>query len=102
MAMQEKLVALPGFHFKWSLAMMEAVGVLLGSSLERLYEGSWNSKRVAPFRNYVLLAGLLGMSSSLSNIALNFIKYPTKVCDTIITPSRMQYEYLVGVFMTEI
>lgn len=67
-----------GFHFGWSLGMLEAVGVLAGSMVERAHT-SERTKRVAPFHNYVLLAGLLGMSSSLSNIALNYIKYPTKV-----------------------
>lgn len=67
-----------GFNFGWSLGMLEAVGVLAGSMVERAHL-SEGTKRVAPFHNYVLLAGLLGMSSSLSNIALNYIKYPTKV-----------------------
>lgn len=68
----------PGFKFGWGLAMLEAVGVLVGSFLERVHEGS-HMKMVAPFKNYVLLAGLLVMSSSLSNMALNYIHYPTKV-----------------------
>lgn len=67
-----------GFNFGWSLSMLEAVGVLAGSLAERAHEGT-SFERVAPFRSYVLLAGLLGMSSSLSNMALNYIKYPTKV-----------------------
>ncbi|CAN0554935.1 unnamed protein product, partial [Laminaria digitata] len=75
---QEALFAMDGFNFGWSLGMLEAVGVLAGSMVERAHL-SERTKRVAPFHNYVLLAGLLGMSSSLSNIALNYIKYPTKV-----------------------
>lgn len=71
-----------GFEFAWSLSMMEAVGVLGGSFLERMQEGT-HMKMVAPFRSYVLLAGLLAMSSSLSNIALKYIKYPTKVYDAM-------------------
>lgn len=67
-----------GFDFGWSLGMLEALGVLGGSILERTQMGE-RGKRVAPFHNYVVLAGLLGMSSSLSNIALHYIKYPTKV-----------------------
>lgn len=75
---QESLVNTEGFKFKWSLGLLEAVGVLAGSMLERAHNGEYR-KRVAPFRSYVLLAGLLGMSSSLSNMALSYIKYPTKV-----------------------
>lgn len=67
-----------GFHFGWSLGMLEAVGVLAGSMLERVHSGT-TSVRVAPYRYYLVLAGLLGISSSLSNIALNYIQYPTKV-----------------------
>lgn len=67
-----------GFNFGWSLGMLEAVGVLVGSMLERAHSGEAR-KRVAPFKSYVVLAGILGMSSSLSNMALHYIKYPTKV-----------------------
>ncbi|CAM9178286.1 unnamed protein product [Ectocarpus sp. 4 AP-2014] len=67
-----------GFNFGWSLGLLEAIGVLVGSMAERIHGGE-RGKRVAPFRSYVVLAGLLGMSSSLSNMALNYIKYPTKV-----------------------
>lgn len=71
-----------GFDFGWSLGLLEAVGVLAGSMLERAHGGEVGT-RVAPFRSYVVLAGLLGMSSSLSNMALNYIKYPTKVRSTM-------------------
>lgn len=67
-----------GFNFGWSLGLLEAIGVLVGSMAERVHGGE-GGKRVAPFRSYVVLAGLLGMSSSLSNMSLNYIKYPTKV-----------------------
>lgn len=63
----------------WSLGLLEAVGVLVGSMLERAHGGEAGMKRVAPLRSYVLLAGVLGMSSTLSNMALKYIKYPTKV-----------------------
>lgn len=69
---------MPAFEFGWSLGMLEATGVLTGSALERLHSGAWNT-RVAPFQSYILLAGLLGASSLLSNIALNYIKFTTKV-----------------------
>ncbi|CAM9610481.1 unnamed protein product, partial [Choristocarpus tenellus] len=62
----------------WALGLLEVVGVCVGSLLERYSEGE-TFKRVAPFRLYILLACCLGVSSSLSNIALNYINYPTKV-----------------------
>ncbi|CAN0171210.1 unnamed protein product, partial [Ectocarpus sp. 13 AM-2016] len=74
----ESLIHMEGFNFGWSLGLLEAIGVLVGSMFERVHGGEVG-KRVAPFRSYVVLAGLLGMSSSLSNMALNYIKYPTKV-----------------------
>eukprot|EP00752_Nemacystus_decipiens_P008462 g7563.t1 len=76
--LQESLFAMEGFNFGWSLGLLEAVGVLAGSMLERAHSADAR-KRVAPFKSYVVLAGILGMSSSLSNMALNYIKYPTKV-----------------------
>lgn len=70
------------YNAGWALGLLEAVGVLAGSMLERTLGGEAGTKRVAPLRSYVLLAGVLGMSSTLSNMALNFIKYPTKVRET--------------------
>ena len=89
LAQQESLFRMEGFNFGWSLGMLEAVGVLAGSMLERAHSADAR-KRVAPFKSYVVLAGILGMSSSLSNMALNYIKYPTKVrlCERYVERER--------------
>lgn len=77
--LQEAVFHMDGFNFGWALGLLEASGVLVGSTLERMHGGQGVCKRVAPFTSYFVLAGLLGISSALSNIALNYIQYPTKV-----------------------
>ena len=62
------------------LGYAEVVGVLTFSFLERMHctkEGGWT--RVAPLSAYPLLTACLFASSSLSNLSLGFINFPTKV-----------------------
>lgn len=62
------------------LGYAEVIGVLLFSYLERVHltkEGGWT--RVAPLRAYPLLTLCLFASSSLSNLSLSYINFPTKV-----------------------
>ena len=75
---QEAIFAMEGFDFGWSIGLVETMGVVGGSFLERSHSGNM-CKRVAPLRSYLMLSGLLGASSLLSNVALKYIQYPTKV-----------------------
>jgi adenosine 3'-phospho 5'-phosphosulfate transporter B3 len=62
------------------LGYAEVVGVTLFSYLERTYattEGGWERK--APLKSYPLLTACLFASSSLSNLSLGYINFPTKV-----------------------
>ena len=62
------------------LGYAEVIGVLTFSFLERTHctkEGGWT--RVAPLSAYPLLTACLFASSSLSNLSLGFINFPTKV-----------------------
>ena len=62
------------------LGYAEVVGVLLFSYLERTHmttEGGFS--RVAPLRAFPLLTLCLFASSSLSNLSLSYINFPTKV-----------------------
>lgn len=62
------------------LGYAEVVGVLFFSYLERTHmtkEGGFS--RVAPLRAYPLLTLCLFASSSLSNLSLSYINFPTKV-----------------------
>lgn len=62
------------------LGYAEVVGVLVFSYLERVHmtkEGGFS--RVAPLRAYPLLTFCLFASSSLSNLSLSYINFPTKV-----------------------
>lgn len=66
--------------FTLMLGYTEIVGVLTFSYLERVYctnEGGLS--RVAPLRSYPLLTACLFASSSLSNLSLSYINFPTKV-----------------------
>lgn len=76
-----------GFEFRWSIALLETMGVVGGSFLERAHSGDV-FKRVAPLWSYIMLSGLLGASSVLSNVALKYIEYPTKVCQHTKAPSH--------------
>jgi len=62
------------------LGYAEVVGVMVFSYLERVHmtnEGGFS--RVAPLRAYPLLTICLFASSSLSNLSLSYINFPTKV-----------------------
>ena len=62
------------------LGYAEVTGVFVFSYLERVHltnEGGF--ARVAPFRSYPLLTACLFASSSLSNLSLSYINFPTKV-----------------------
>jgi len=62
------------------LGYAEVMGVFVFSYLERVHltnEGGF--ARVAPFRSYPLLTACLFASSSLSNLSLSYINFPTKV-----------------------
>ena len=69
---------LDGFHFGVMLGYMEVLGVTICSFVERTYIKK-ETKRVAPLSAYPLLTLCLLSSSSLSNLALNYINFPTKV-----------------------
>jgi hypothetical protein len=77
--LQEAMMKIPGFEFGVMLGYMEVVGVCLFSYLERTFVAK-ETKRVAPLSAYPLLTFCLLSSSSLSNLALNFINFPTKAC----------------------
>ena len=67
-------------NFTLMLGYTEIVGVLTFTYLERVYctnEGGLT--RVAPLRSYPLLTACLFASSSLSNLSLSYINFPTKV-----------------------
>lgn len=62
------------------LGYAEVVGVTFFSYMERVHltdEGGWSRK--APLRAYPLLTACLFASSSLSNLSLSYINFPTKV-----------------------
>merc|ERR1712232_309642 len=71
-------MSVPGFRFGVMLGWLEVFGVTVCSFLERMYIAR-ETQRVAPLSAYPLLTFCLLSSSSLSNLALNFINFPTKV-----------------------
>ena len=75
--MQELIMNLPGFKVGVFLGYLEVLGVAICSFVERKYEGE--TTRRAPWSSYFLLCFCLLVSSATSNIALNYINYPTKV-----------------------
>lgn len=75
--LQEAMMKVPGFHGVM-LAYMEVFGVTCCSWIERKYVVK-ETGRVAPLRSYTFLTFCLMASSSLSNISLNYINFPTKV-----------------------
>ena len=76
--LQEAIMAVPNFQFGVMLGYLEVFGVTICSFLERKYVAQ-ETQRVAPLSSYTLLTFCLLSSSSLSNLALNFINFPTKV-----------------------
>ena len=76
--LQEAIMSIPGFKFGVMLGYLEVFGVTACSFLERRYIAR-ETQRVAPLSAYPLLTFCLLSSSSLSNLALNYINFPTKV-----------------------
>lgn len=76
--LQEAIMAVPNFQFGVMLGYLEVFGVTICSFLERKFVAQ-ETQRVAPLSSYTLLTFCLLSSSSLSNLALNFINFPTKV-----------------------
>eukprot|EP00934_Nitzschia_sp_Nitz4_P001238 Nitzschia sp. Nitz4//scaffold154_size52827//39775//41094//NITZ4_006783-RA/size52827-snap-gene-0.5-mRNA-1//1//CDS//3329537329//1238//frame0 len=76
--LQEAMMNIPGFQFGVMLGYLEVLGVTICSFVERTYLAQERG-RVAPLSAYPLLTGCLMASSSLSNLALNYINFPTKV-----------------------
>lgn len=75
--LQEAMMKVPGFHGVM-LSYMEVVGVTACSYIERKHIAK-ETGRVAPLAAYPLLTLCLLASSTLSNISLNYINFPTKV-----------------------
>jgi adenosine 3'-phospho 5'-phosphosulfate transporter B3 len=59
------------------LGYLEVLGVTIFTYAERKVKGE--NSRVEPWSAYVLLCSCLAVSSLTSNLALNYINYPTKV-----------------------
>ena len=59
------------------LGYLEVLGVTVCSYFERLYQGE--TIRRASWTSYFALCVFLLISSATSNLALNYINYPTKV-----------------------
>lgn len=76
--LQEAIMAIPGFKFGVMLGYWEVFGVTVCSFFERRLIAK-ETQRVAPISAYPLLTFCLLSSSSLSNLALNYINFPTKV-----------------------
>lgn len=77
----------PGFTYGWALGLLEVLGTCFGSFLERQRTrfGTTRGEMESPKKNFdvrtdyfIVVTGLMA-SSSLSNIALNYINFPTKV-----------------------
>jgi len=76
--LQEAIMNIQGFEFGVMLGFFEVLGVAIGSYLERnIVVGERGN--VAPLSAYPLLTVCLLASSSLSNLSLNYINFPTKV-----------------------
>jgi len=76
--LQEAMMNVPGFNYSVMLGYMEVFGVTLCSFLERRFIAK-EITRIAPLKAYPFLAFCLLISSSLSNMSLTYINYPTKV-----------------------
>ncbi len=76
--LQEAIMSVPNFRFGVMLGWLEVFGVTVCSFFERKFVAR-ETQRVAPVSAYPLLTFCLLSSSSLSNLALNFINFPTKV-----------------------
>jgi di/tricarboxylate transporter len=71
-------MSMPGFHWSVMLGFMEVFGVTVCSGLELRLKG-FSFARKAPLTAYAFLCLCLMSSSWLSNWALSYINYPTKV-----------------------
>jgi adenosine 3'-phospho 5'-phosphosulfate transporter B3 len=76
--LQEAIIKMDGFNYGVMLAYFEVVGVTICSYIERRFFRN-ESGRAAPLKAYPLLTFCLMSSSSLSNMSLNYINFPTKV-----------------------
>lgn len=76
--LQEAIMHVPNFRSGVMLGYFEVLGVCICSTLERHFLAKERG-HVAPLSAYPLLTGCLMASSSLSNISLNYINFPTKV-----------------------
>eukprot|EP00605_Chrysophyceae_sp_TOSAG23-4_P001900 GSChrysophyteH1.ASY1.ANO1.2098.1 assembled CDS len=75
--MQELIMNLPGFEVGVFLGYLEVFGVTVCTAVERQVVG--DTQRRATWGSYCALCVFLIISSATSNIALNYINYPTKV-----------------------
>jgi len=76
--LQEAIMAVPDFKYGVMLGFMEVLGVTVCSFIERRFVAR-ETERTAPMSAYPLLTACLMASSSLSNMSLNYINFPTKV-----------------------
>ena len=76
--LQEAIMSIQDFRFGVMLGYFEVLGVTVCSFIERKYIAR-ETQRIAPLSMYPVLTFCLLSSSSLSNLALNFINFPTKV-----------------------
>ena len=78
--LQEAILALPNSPSGIVLGFLEVLGVTVCTFVERALTLTVTEReRKAPIKAFVLLTLCLLSSSSLSNLSLNFINYPTKV-----------------------
>ena len=75
--LQELIMSLPDFKIAVMLAFLEVLGVTVCSYIELLYSGE--TKRKSSLMAYGALCFMLILSSTTSNVSLNYINYPTKV-----------------------
>jgi len=76
--LQEAIMSVPDYRYGVMLGYLEVFGVTVCSFLERKYIARETQRR-APLSAYPLLTVCLMSSSSLSNLSLNYINFPTKV-----------------------
>ena len=74
---QELIMSLPGFKVGVMLGYLEVLGVAICSFVERRVSNE--TGRRSPWSAYFMLCFCLLISSATSNIALQYINYPTKV-----------------------
>ena len=110
--LQELIMSLPGFKLGFFLGYLEVLGVTICAYIERTFVAKETVRR-APWSAYYMLCFCLLISSASSNIALDFINYPTKVvfrsCKLIPTMliavlynnKRVQwFEFMFGTFIS--